>query len=36
MEEQECLHTDTQVIEELPNGYYKLKCNICGEIWIEG
>jgi translation initiation factor IF-1 len=34
--QEECIHTDNEVIEELPNGYFKLKCRDCGKIWIDG
>lgn len=32
----DCLHINSEIIEDLGNGYFKLKCEDCGEVWIDG
>lgn len=34
--EDACLHEDIEVIKELGNGYFEVKCKDCGEEWIDG
>lgn len=32
----ECLHENTEVMKDLGNGYFQVKCKDCGEVWIDG
>lgn len=36
IDSKKCLHTNNRLIEELDNGYFKLKCNDCDEEFIDG
>lgn len=32
----ECIHNDLKIINELDNGYFEVQCNICGYKFIDG
>lgn len=35
-EQADCIHTITNVVEDIKNGYFKVKCVECGYQWIDG